>query len=117
LPGWEANSGPFDFIYFLIFTTLPLGHSGSPREATSLMSPRFNVFHFLPFALLPLPLRDPIALFTMAFMTAIRLRRDNFYLGFVCTSGMEAVAWTPGGAVEGTPEPIIGSQAATTSLI
>jgi hypothetical protein len=30
LPGWEANPGPFDFIYFLIFTTLPLGHSGSP---------------------------------------------------------------------------------------
>jgi hypothetical protein len=30
-PGWGANPGPLDFIYFLIFTTLPLSHSGSPR--------------------------------------------------------------------------------------
>jgi hypothetical protein len=29
-PGWGANPGPLDFIYFLIFTTLPLSHSGSP---------------------------------------------------------------------------------------
>jgi hypothetical protein len=27
--GWGANPGPLDFIYFLIFTTLPLSHSGS----------------------------------------------------------------------------------------
>jgi hypothetical protein len=27
---WGANPGPLDFIYFLIFTTLPLSHSGSP---------------------------------------------------------------------------------------
>jgi hypothetical protein len=30
-PGWGANPGPLNFIYFLIFTTLPLSHSGSPR--------------------------------------------------------------------------------------
>jgi hypothetical protein len=29
-PGWGANPGPLDFIYFIIFTTLPLSHSGSP---------------------------------------------------------------------------------------
>jgi hypothetical protein len=29
-PGWGAIPGPLDFIYFLIFTTLPLCHSGSP---------------------------------------------------------------------------------------
>jgi hypothetical protein len=28
-PGWGANPGPLDFIYFLIFTTLPLSHSGN----------------------------------------------------------------------------------------
>jgi hypothetical protein len=28
-PGWGANPGPLIFIYFLIFTTLPLSHSGS----------------------------------------------------------------------------------------
>jgi hypothetical protein len=28
--GWGANPGPLNFIYFLIFTTLPLSHSGSP---------------------------------------------------------------------------------------
>jgi hypothetical protein len=32
-PGWGANPGPLDFIYFLIFTTLPLSHSGSPTWA------------------------------------------------------------------------------------
>jgi hypothetical protein len=26
--GWGANPGPLDLIYFLIFTTLPLSHSG-----------------------------------------------------------------------------------------
>jgi hypothetical protein len=31
-PGWGANTGPVDFIYFLIFTTLPLSHSGSPGQ-------------------------------------------------------------------------------------
>jgi hypothetical protein len=30
--GWGVNPGPLDFIYFLIFTTLPLSHSGSPME-------------------------------------------------------------------------------------
>jgi hypothetical protein len=31
-PGWwGANPGPLDFVYFLIFTTLPLSHSGSPK--------------------------------------------------------------------------------------
>jgi hypothetical protein len=29
-PGWGANRGPLNLIYFLIFTTLPLSHSGSP---------------------------------------------------------------------------------------
>jgi hypothetical protein len=29
--GWEANPGPLNFIYFLIVTTLPLSHSGSPQ--------------------------------------------------------------------------------------
>jgi hypothetical protein len=29
-PGWGAKPGPLNFIYFLIFTTLPLSHSGSP---------------------------------------------------------------------------------------
>jgi hypothetical protein len=29
-PGSGANPGPLDFIYVLIFTTLPLSHSGSP---------------------------------------------------------------------------------------
>jgi hypothetical protein len=29
--GWGVNPGPLNFIYFLIFTTLPLSHSGSPR--------------------------------------------------------------------------------------
>jgi hypothetical protein len=28
--GWGANPGPHNFIYFLIFITLPLSHSGSP---------------------------------------------------------------------------------------
>jgi hypothetical protein len=31
-PGWGANPGPLNFIYFLIFTTLPLSHSGSPTR-------------------------------------------------------------------------------------
>jgi hypothetical protein len=31
-PGWGANPGPLDLIYFLIFTTLLLSHSGSPRQ-------------------------------------------------------------------------------------
>jgi hypothetical protein len=30
-PGWGVNLGPLNFIYFLIFTILPLSHSGSPR--------------------------------------------------------------------------------------
>jgi hypothetical protein len=30
--GWGATPGPLDFIYFLIFTTLPLSHSGSPAN-------------------------------------------------------------------------------------
>jgi hypothetical protein len=30
LPRVGANPGPLDLIYFLIFTTLPLSHSGSP---------------------------------------------------------------------------------------
>jgi hypothetical protein len=30
-PGWGANPGPLNIIYFLIFTTLPLSHSGSPE--------------------------------------------------------------------------------------
>jgi hypothetical protein len=30
-PGGGANPGPLDFIYFLIFTTLPLSYSGSPQ--------------------------------------------------------------------------------------
>jgi hypothetical protein len=30
--GWGANPGPLNFIYFLIFTTLPLSHSGSPKS-------------------------------------------------------------------------------------
>jgi hypothetical protein len=30
--GGGANLGPLDLIYFLIFTTLPLSRSGSPRE-------------------------------------------------------------------------------------
>jgi hypothetical protein len=30
-PGWGANLGALNFIYFLIFTTLPLSHSGSPK--------------------------------------------------------------------------------------
>jgi hypothetical protein len=29
-PGWGSNLGPVDFMYFLIFTTLLLSHSGSP---------------------------------------------------------------------------------------
>jgi hypothetical protein len=29
-PGWGANPGLLNFIYFLIFTTLPLSHIGSP---------------------------------------------------------------------------------------
>jgi hypothetical protein len=28
--GWGANPSPLDIIYLLIFTTLPLSHSGSP---------------------------------------------------------------------------------------
>jgi hypothetical protein len=28
-PGWGANPGPPNVIYFLMFTTLPLSHSGS----------------------------------------------------------------------------------------
>jgi hypothetical protein len=31
-PGWGANPGPLNSIYFHIFTTLPLSHSGPPRE-------------------------------------------------------------------------------------
>jgi hypothetical protein len=30
--GWGANPGPHDFIYFRIFTTLPLSHSSSPHS-------------------------------------------------------------------------------------
>jgi hypothetical protein len=33
-PGWGANPGPLDLIYFLIFTTLPLSCSGSPITIT-----------------------------------------------------------------------------------
>jgi hypothetical protein len=29
-PGWGANPGPLNLIYLLIFTNLPLSHSGSP---------------------------------------------------------------------------------------
>jgi hypothetical protein len=35
-PGWGANPGPLNFIYFLIFTTLPLSHSGSPQTLQNL---------------------------------------------------------------------------------
>jgi hypothetical protein len=31
-PGWGANPGPLNFNYFLILTTLPLSHSGSPEK-------------------------------------------------------------------------------------
>jgi hypothetical protein len=31
-PGWGANSGPLNFIYLLIITSLPLSHSGSPGK-------------------------------------------------------------------------------------
>jgi hypothetical protein len=40
--GWGANPGPLDFIYFLIFTTLPLSHSGSPYWANSLLCAVFE---------------------------------------------------------------------------
>jgi hypothetical protein len=36
-PGWGANPGPLDFIYFLIFTTLRLSHSGSPQQMNGLL--------------------------------------------------------------------------------
>jgi hypothetical protein len=35
-PGWGANPGPLDFIYFLIFSILPLSHSGSPTVSQNL---------------------------------------------------------------------------------
>jgi hypothetical protein len=35
-PGWGANPGPLNIIYFLIFATLPLSHSGSPHTRCDL---------------------------------------------------------------------------------
>jgi hypothetical protein len=37
-PGWGVNPGPLDFIYFLIFTTLPLSPSGSPQFGSYILS-------------------------------------------------------------------------------
>jgi hypothetical protein len=36
--GGERTRGPLDFVYFLIFTTLPLSHSGSLPSFSSLMN-------------------------------------------------------------------------------
>jgi hypothetical protein len=44
-PGWGANPGPLDYIYFLICTTLPLRHSGSPTKevVSKLTVPKLGV--------------------------------------------------------------------------
>jgi hypothetical protein len=40
-PGWGPDPGPLDFIYFLIFTTLPLSHNGSRGSFKWILEPMY----------------------------------------------------------------------------
>jgi hypothetical protein len=52
LPGVGSEPGPLDLIYFLIFTTLPLSHSGFPGKQT-LYETSFQEIHLYVHMYLP----------------------------------------------------------------